>query len=78
MYSWRDICHPKVRSRLRRTETLGKDLLTAHLVCSRAKQAALAVASNWTWNFLLSFFTPFITSAIGYRVCFSISTNEMR
>ena len=28
---------------------------------------ALATASNWVWNFLLSFFTPFITSAIDYR-----------
>jgi SP family sugar:H+ symporter-like MFS transporter len=24
-------------------------------------------ASNWVWNFLLSFFTPYITSAIDYR-----------
>ena len=28
---------------------------------------ALATASNWVWNFLLSFFTPFITSSIDYR-----------
>ncbi|KAI4615534.1 uncharacterized protein J4E87_008992 [Alternaria ethzedia] len=33
----------------------------------RAKAMALATASNWTWNFLISFFTPYITSAIDYR-----------
>jgi sugar porter (SP) family MFS transporter len=34
---------------------------------TRAKQGALATASNWLWNFLLAFFTPFITSNIHYR-----------
>ncbi|TKA63170.1 hypothetical protein B0A49_07188 [Cryomyces minteri] len=33
----------------------------------RAKCMALATASNWIWNFLISFFTPFITAAIDYR-----------
>ena len=33
----------------------------------RAQCMALATASNWVWNFLLSFFTPYITSAIDYR-----------
>lgn len=33
----------------------------------RAKCMALATASNWLWNFLLSFFTPFITGAIDYQ-----------
>lgn len=33
----------------------------------RAKCMALATASNWTWNFLISFFTPYITGAIDYR-----------
>lgn len=28
---------------------------------------AISTASNWTWNFLLAFFTPFITSAIDFR-----------
>lgn len=28
---------------------------------------SLSTASNWTWNFLLCFFTPFISSAIDYR-----------
>jgi SP family sugar:H+ symporter-like MFS transporter len=27
----------------------------------------IATAANWTWNFLISFFTPFITGAIDYR-----------
>lgn len=27
---------------------------------------ALATASNWAWNFLLSFFTPFITASIDF------------
>ena len=27
---------------------------------TRAKQAGLATASNWIWNFLIAFFTPFI------------------
>ncbi|KAI7978669.1 hypothetical protein EIK77_010575 [Talaromyces pinophilus] len=33
----------------------------------RARSMALATASNWLWNFLLAFFTPFITSAIDFR-----------
>jgi SP family sugar:H+ symporter-like MFS transporter len=27
----------------------------------------IATSSNWTWNFLISFFTPYITGAIDYR-----------
>ncbi|KAK5719284.1 hexose transporter hxt5 [Elasticomyces elasticus] len=33
----------------------------------RAKGMALATASNWFWNFLLAFFTNFITGAIDFR-----------
>ncbi|KAJ4308126.1 hexose transporter hxt5 [Neodidymelliopsis sp. IMI 364377] len=33
----------------------------------RAKCMALATASNWVWNFLLSFFTPYITGSIDYQ-----------
>lgn len=33
----------------------------------RAQAMGLATASNWIWNFLISFFTPFITGAIDYR-----------
>ncbi|KAI5293359.1 hexose transporter hxt1 [Ascosphaera acerosa] len=33
----------------------------------RARAMALPTASNWLWNFLLGFFTPFITSAIDFR-----------
>lgn len=33
----------------------------------RAKGMSLSIASNWLWNFLLAFFTPFITSAIDFR-----------
>lgn len=33
----------------------------------RAKAMSLATASNWTWNFCIGFFTPFITSAIDFR-----------
>ncbi|OCK75994.1 general substrate transporter [Lepidopterella palustris CBS 459.81] len=33
----------------------------------RAKCMALATASNWMWNFLISFFTPYITGIIDYR-----------
>lgn len=32
----------------------------------RAKGMALATASNWAWNFLISFFTTFITKAIDF------------
>ncbi|KIJ67307.1 hypothetical protein HYDPIDRAFT_165963 [Hydnomerulius pinastri MD-312] len=34
---------------------------------TRAKQGSLSTAANWLWNFLLAFFTPFISSAIDYR-----------
>ncbi|TFY58067.1 hypothetical protein EVG20_g8297 [Dentipellis fragilis] len=34
---------------------------------TRAKQGALATASNWLWNFLLAFFTPFIVNNIKFR-----------
>ncbi|KAH9840601.1 general substrate transporter [Rhodofomes roseus] len=37
---------------------------------TRAKQAAISTASNWLWNFLLAFFTPFIVSAIQFRYGF--------
>ncbi|KAF5390495.1 hypothetical protein D9757_005241 [Collybiopsis confluens] len=37
---------------------------------TRAKQAALSTASNWVWNFLLAFFTPFIVRAIDFRYGF--------
>ncbi|KAL9090055.1 MAG: hypothetical protein Q9159_002223 [Coniocarpon cinnabarinum] len=33
----------------------------------RAKSIGFATSANWTWNFLISFFTPYITSAIDYR-----------
>jgi len=32
----------------------------------RAKAMALSTASNWFWNFLLAFFTPFITGDIDF------------
>ncbi|KAK6204391.1 sugar transporter 1 [Scheffersomyces amazonensis] len=32
----------------------------------RAKSMAIATAANWLWGFLISFFTPFITSAIHF------------
>lgn len=28
---------------------------------------ALSTASNWFWNFLIAFFTPFIDGAIDFR-----------
>jgi len=33
----------------------------------RARGMSLATASNWLWNFLLAFFTPFIDGAIDFR-----------
>jgi SP family sugar:H+ symporter-like MFS transporter len=33
----------------------------------RAKGMAFSTASNWLWNFLIAFFTPFITKAIDFR-----------
>ncbi|KAI1356161.1 hexose transporter [Xylaria sp. FL0043] len=33
----------------------------------RARAMALATASNWVWNFLIAFFTPFITADIDFR-----------
>ncbi|KAL0947992.1 hypothetical protein HGRIS_010619 [Hohenbuehelia grisea] len=37
---------------------------------TRAKQGALATASNWLWNFLLAFFTPFIINSINFSYGF--------
>ena len=37
---------------------------------TRAKQGAISTASNWLWNFLLAFFTPFIVRAIQFRYGF--------
>ncbi|KAF8476842.1 general substrate transporter [Kalaharituber pfeilii] len=34
----------------------------------RAHCASFATAGNWFWNFMLTFFTPLITSSIGYRL----------
>ncbi|KAJ5793741.1 MFS monosaccharide transporter [Penicillium paradoxum] len=33
----------------------------------RARAMSLATASNWLWNFLIAFFTPFITGDIDFR-----------
>lgn len=33
----------------------------------RATCMGVATASNWTWNFLISFFTPFISGAIDFQ-----------
>jgi len=37
---------------------------------TRAKQGALSTSSNWLFNFLLAFFTPFITRKINYSYGF--------
>ncbi|KAK7452121.1 hypothetical protein VKT23_012226 [Stygiomarasmius scandens] len=37
---------------------------------TRAKQGALATASNWLWNFLLALFTPLIAGDIEFRYGF--------
>lgn len=36
----------------------------------RAQALALSTASNWFWNFLLAFFSPFIIKSIDYRYGF--------
>jgi len=33
----------------------------------RAKSMAMSTASNWLWNFMLAFFTPFIVGDIDFR-----------
>ncbi|KAF2748596.1 MFS monosaccharide transporter-like protein [Sporormia fimetaria CBS 119925] len=33
----------------------------------RAKAMALTTATNWLWNFLIAFFTPFITKSINFK-----------
>lgn len=33
----------------------------------RAQCMSLSTGSNWIWNFLIAFFTPFITGAIDFR-----------
>lgn len=52
----------------------------AFVVCSeifplriKSKGMAIAIGSNWITNFLISFFTPFITDAIGYYYGFVFS-----
>ena len=32
----------------------------------KSKGMAISIAANWIWNFLISFFTPFITGAINF------------
>ncbi|CCE83919.1 Piso0_004516 [Millerozyma farinosa CBS 7064] len=39
----------------------------------RSKAMAVATAANWIWGFLISFFTPFITSAIHFYYGFVFS-----
>ncbi|KAH8105333.1 general substrate transporter [Cristinia sonorae] len=41
---------------------------------TRSKQASLSSASNWFWNFLLAFFTPFIIKAISFQYGFVFAT----
>jgi len=33
----------------------------------RSHSASFATVGNWSWNFLLTFFTPFIVSSINYN-----------
>lgn len=33
----------------------------------RARSMALVTSSNWTWNFLIAFFTPFIVGDVGFK-----------
>lgn len=33
----------------------------------RSKAMGIATSANWLWNFLIAFFTPYITSAIDFR-----------
>lgn len=33
----------------------------------RARSMSLVTSSNWTWNFLIAFFTPFIIGDIGFK-----------
>ena len=40
----------------------------------RATAMAIATASNWSWNFMIGFFTPFITKAIGYSYGYIFAT----
>ncbi|KAF9265008.1 general substrate transporter [Marasmius fiardii PR-910] len=44
---------------------------------TRAKQGALSTASNWLWNFLLAFFTPFIGGDIQFRYGFVFAACNM-
>ncbi|KZW00031.1 general substrate transporter [Exidia glandulosa HHB12029] len=37
---------------------------------TRAKQAAMGTAANWFWNFMIAYFTPFITKAINFSYGF--------
>ncbi|EXJ85473.1 MFS transporter, SP family, sugar:H+ symporter [Capronia coronata CBS 617.96] len=43
--------------------TIGGELYPSRY---RAKAMALATAANWLWNFLIAFFTPFITGDIDF------------
>lgn len=44
--------------------TIGAELYPSRY---RARAISFTVASNWLWNFLLAFFTPFITKDIDFR-----------
>jgi len=71
VYCWVRFLWSSISNRVRFASTWGPGIWVAigemfplHV---RSYSASFATAGNWSWNFLLTFFTPFITSAIQFR-----------
>ncbi|EPX71603.1 hexose transporter Ght2 [Schizosaccharomyces octosporus yFS286] len=43
----------------------------------RSKCAAVATSANWLWNFLISFFTPFIQNSIGFKYGYVFAASNL-
>ena len=65
---WVDVCICERQFTNPRSSPTGTVTAELFLTRHRATGMALTTASNWTVNFLLAFFTPFVFRAIDFRI----------